>query len=249
MNCLNSQETNCGPLIRDDPRPRPGEALPGPLHDRLDVPLGHALADLPVDEEPAVTVEEATEVEERPADVDVRDIDVPVLMRPQGLLEAPPLLGGLAPAGRELAGGLEHAVDAGGADGDDVGVQHHVGQPPVPFQGVAVMEGHDSGLLPVLQPGGAGDRSVVPVGSPQPSVPAAELAHGDPQPSDQEHQRDPGAAGPVPDETDDRIPGGLGNPRSVQSSPSSFFSLICSSMSSERTSCLRWSFCSRAAIR
>src|SRR5512135_151075 len=130
-------------VIRDDPRPRPGEALAGPLHDRLDVPLGHALADLPVDEEPAVAVEEATEVEERPADVEVRDIDVPVLMRPRGLLETPPLLRGLPPAGRELAGGLEDAIDAGGADGHDVGVQHHVRQPSVSLPGVAVMEGHD----------------------------------------------------------------------------------------------------------
>ncbi len=54
--------------------------------------------------------------------------------------------------------------------------------------------------------------------------------------------------GPMPDELDECITGGLGNPGSVQSSPSSFFSLICSSMSSERTSCLRWSFCSRRAI-
>ena len=66
-----------GAVIRDDPRPRRGESLPGPLHDGLDVLLGHARADLPVDEEPTAAVEEAAEVEEGPADVDVRNIDVP----------------------------------------------------------------------------------------------------------------------------------------------------------------------------
>jgi hypothetical protein len=86
-----------GAVIRDDPRPSLGEAFPGALHDRLDVPLGHALADLPVDEEPAAAVEQTAEVEERPADVDVRNIDVPVLVRPQGLLEALPFLGGACP--------------------------------------------------------------------------------------------------------------------------------------------------------
>jgi hypothetical protein len=39
-----------------------GEALPGALHDRLDLSLGHALADLPMDDEPDVAVEEASDV-------------------------------------------------------------------------------------------------------------------------------------------------------------------------------------------
>ena len=40
----------------------------------------------------------------------------------------------------------------------------------------------------------------------------------------------------------------VGNPESVQSSPRAFFSWTCSSMSSERTSCLRCSLASRSAI-
>ena len=106
-----------------------------------------------------------------------------------------------------------------------------------------------AGLLPILQPEVAGDPGVVLVGCPQPPAPAVELARGDPQPSRASRQTGrPVRVGPVADEVDDRIAGGLGNPGSVQSSPSSFFSLICSSMSSERTSFLRWSFCSRRAI-
>src|SRR4051794_6926333 len=46
------------PVVRDDPGPRIGEPLARPLDDRLDLGLGHALTDLPVDEEPAVAVEE-----------------------------------------------------------------------------------------------------------------------------------------------------------------------------------------------
>src|SRR5215813_7167791 len=77
-------------VVRDDPRPLPGEALASPLDDRLHFGLGHALADLPVDDEPAAAVEEAAEVEEGPGDVDVGDVDVPVLMGPQWLMEAFP---------------------------------------------------------------------------------------------------------------------------------------------------------------
>src|SRR5512135_119102 len=78
------------PVVRDDPGPRVWIPLARPLDDRLDIGLGHALADLPVDNEPAATVEEAAEVEERPGDVDVRDVDVPVFVGPQRLLKAFP---------------------------------------------------------------------------------------------------------------------------------------------------------------
>jgi len=46
-----------------------------------------------VNDESAVAVEDAAQEEEGLADVEVGDIDVPVLMRPQGLLEARPLAG------------------------------------------------------------------------------------------------------------------------------------------------------------
>ena len=65
-----------------------------------------------------------------------------------GAVEALSLLGRLAASGSQLAGRLEHTVNAGGADGHDIRVEHHVGQPPISFQGVEVMEGDDRGLLP-----------------------------------------------------------------------------------------------------
>src|SRR6266511_4327580 len=76
------------PVVRDDPRARIGKSFPCPLDDCLDVGLGHALSDLPMDDEPAAAVEEAAEVKERPGDVDVGDVDMPVLVDPQGLLKA-----------------------------------------------------------------------------------------------------------------------------------------------------------------
>ena len=186
---------------------------------------------------------------EGPADVEVGDIDVPVLMRPQGLLEALPLAGWSPPSRSQFAGRLEHAVDTGGADGHDIGVEHHVRQPPIALLGIEVVEGDDGRLLPILQPEVAGDATVVLVGCPQPPAPAVELTAGQSQPSQEPPDRQLSAPRPAGDELDDRIPDGLGNPDAVQSSPSTFFSLICSSMSSERTSCLRWSFCSRSVIR
>jgi hypothetical protein len=59
-----------------------------------------------VHDETAVAVEDAAQEEEGPADVEVGDIDVPVLVRPQGLLEAGPLLGRLSPRGASLPAAL-----------------------------------------------------------------------------------------------------------------------------------------------
>ena len=56
------------------------------LDDELDVGLGHRLAQLPVDA--AVAVEHGAQVVERPADVDVGDVDVPVVVRAEGLDES-----------------------------------------------------------------------------------------------------------------------------------------------------------------
>src|SRR4051812_10381960 len=77
-----------GAVVRDDAGPLAGEPLTPPLDDHLDLGLDHALADLPVDDEPAPAVQQAAEVEEGPGDVDVRIVDVRVLVRPKGLLEA-----------------------------------------------------------------------------------------------------------------------------------------------------------------
>ena len=66
-------------------RQRIAEPLPSTLKNRLDVQLGHSLADLPMEEVPAVTVEDVAEREELFADIDVSNLDVPVLMRLQRL--------------------------------------------------------------------------------------------------------------------------------------------------------------------
>src|SRR6476661_5485466 len=143
----------------------------------------------------------------------------------------------------------EHAVDARRADGDDVGVEHHEGEPAVAFQRMAGVEVEDGRLLPRLEPPVAGDQCVVLVGQAVARPPAVELAGGDAEPADESPDGDLGALRPIPDEVDDRVAGVVGNPELGQSSPSSFFSLICSSINSATTSFLRWSLSRRAEMR
>ena len=58
MNSLKSLAMNCGPLSLMIRGRCVGELFPSPLHDGFHVALGHALANLPVDDRAAVAVEE-----------------------------------------------------------------------------------------------------------------------------------------------------------------------------------------------
>jgi hypothetical protein len=59
------------PVVRNDARPLAEKLLSGPLNDRLHLELFHGIADLPVDDKPAVAIEDAAQKIERPADIDV----------------------------------------------------------------------------------------------------------------------------------------------------------------------------------
>jgi PKD repeat protein len=113
------------PIVGDDPRADIGELLACPLDQQLDPPFGHRLVDLPVHDGAAVAVQQRGQVVEGPADVQVRDVHVPVLVGLDGVLEAGALARRRAVELLQPAGLLEHPVDAGGADGHHVSVEHH----------------------------------------------------------------------------------------------------------------------------
>lgn len=79
-------------------------------------------------------------------------------------------------------------------------------------------------------------------------LPGVPLAGMDAQPVDELLGSEIGLVDPAVDEINDRVTRVMGNPRATQSSPRSFFSATCSSISSERTSFLRESFSLRALI-
>src|SRR4029077_20790638 len=74
------------------------------------------------------------------------------------------------------------------------------------------------------------------------------LGGGQAQPEQEAQHGEAGLVGPPVDEVNDGVADVVGDPEAAQSPPSSFFRPTCSSMSSDRTSCLRWSFSSSAAI-
>src|SRR5262245_23121230 len=92
-----------------------------PLQDDLDVRLGHRLADVPVHDIPAETVEDAAQIVERSDDVAVGNIDVPVMMRGHWLCECRALSSTACPSTSTRSCLAEHSPHAGRADHHDVG--------------------------------------------------------------------------------------------------------------------------------
>src|SRR4051812_38682839 len=168
-------------------------------------------------------------------------------MGPQGLDEPLALGGGLGVVPVHESGGLEDAIDTGGAAGDDVCIEHHEGQAAIALQGEEGMEVEDGLLLLGVEPVVAWDPGVVLVGLAVAVLPGVPLGGGQAEPEQEAGDGKAGLAGPAVDEIDDLVAGVVGNPETVQSSPSAFFSRTCSSMSSERTSCLRCSLAWRSA--
>jgi hypothetical protein len=118
---------------------------------------------------------------------------------------------------------LEHAIDAGWADGDDIGIEHHEGKPAVAFERVFGVVVDDRSFLPILEPPVTRDQRVVLVGQAVALPPIVKLAGGDTEPGDEPLDGDLGMLRPVGDVVDDGVADVMGNPGLGQSSPSSFF--------------------------
>ncbi len=145
-------------------------------------------------------------------------------------------------------GAFEDAVDAGRAAGDDVGIEHHEGQAAVAFERVLAGEGADALFLVVGEPVVARHPGVVLVDLAEALFPVVELAGADADPGQEATDGDLRLVAPVADEIDDVVAGVVGHPAAVQISPRLFFSRMCSSISSARTSFLRWSLASSCSI-
>src|SRR5258707_3200218 len=143
----------------------------------------------------------------------------------------------------------QHPPYAGRTHCHDVGVQHHECEPPVAFQRILQMEIDDGLLFPVLQPKVPGNPTVVLVDAAVAFSPIVELAAAHAQPTNESPGADLTSLRPAPHEIHDLVPHVVRHPDPVQSSPSSFFSAMCSPISSARTSSLRWIFFSRYAMR
>jgi len=103
-------------------------------------------------------------------------------------------------------------VDGGGADGDDVLVDHHEGEATVAVERVLLMKIEDGLLLFGGEPVIAGDAPVVLVGLPVALFPRVELPAMDADPRDEAAYGDLCPLGPLRGEVDDGVADVGGSP-------------------------------------
>ena len=204
-----------GTVVGDDAGRDVGEAFPCPLHNLLDIGLGHGFTNLPMNRETGAAIQEAAQVVEGAGDVEVRDIDVPVLVGTQRLDEALALGGGRGRVAVEQAGPLEDAVNAGGTTGGNVVVEHHEGQSAVALHRKEGVEVEDGLLLLVFEPVITWDPGVMFVGLAVAILPGVPLGGGDADPQKEAGDGDAGLVIPALDKIDDLVTGIVGNPESV----------------------------------
>ena len=77
-------------IVRDNARLRLRVLFLGAFQNYFDIRFPHRLAQIPMHEETAEPVQNAAQVIERATQVDVGNVNMPVLMRLQGLLETAP---------------------------------------------------------------------------------------------------------------------------------------------------------------
>src|SRR5215467_2986652 len=87
MNSLKSRAMNLRAIVGDDSRLRFRVLLLGSLQDHFDISFPHGLPQIPMHEETTEPIQNAAQVIEGAAQVDVGNVDMPVLVRLQRLLE------------------------------------------------------------------------------------------------------------------------------------------------------------------
>ena len=173
-------------VIRDDPRMHIRIGFPCPLQNDFHVRFGHRFPNLPVDNVPAVAVQDGAQIVKRPGDIDIRHIHMPVLMRLQRLPESGALARRAAVIPTlEQTGVREHPIGRAGADGHDVGIEHHVRQTTISLAGMRQKVIHDRLFLLVLKPKVSGNPVVMLVDPAIAFLPVVEFASGNPDPANQ----------------------------------------------------------------
>ena len=163
-------------------------------------------------EEAAIAIQDAAQVEKGAADVDVADVDVPVLVGTQGLHEAGSFLGGLLVVPVQTPGFLEDAPDGLGAAGDEVLVEHAESQATIAVERMGVVIVHDGTFLLGQEPVVARNAGAVFIDLAVALLPVEELGTMDVQPGDEALLGQLGFFGPEGDEVDDLVAHVMRNP-------------------------------------
>ena len=202
-------------VIGDDPRTLLGMLFLGPLQYDLHVRLRHRLADLPVHDGAAVSVQDTAQVIKRASDVHITDVGVPMSMGSRRLVEPFAFATGLGCTAADQTAFFQDAIDTGRTGRHHVGVQHHVGQPSIALQWILVVKANDCRTFFDGQPMISWNPAVVLVDLTVALLPVVELSGLDADPANDMLGGNLGFVLPVAYVIDDDVADFVGNPASV----------------------------------
>lgn len=194
-----------GAIVGDDPGGRLRKLFHGSLKNDFNVFFGHSFSQFPMDDVPTAAVKDAAQIVKSATQVDVRDVYMPVLMRFEGLHKACTFFGCFTVPAAEQFSSTQDTINATGADGNNISIEHHEGQSAIAFQRMLEIEIDNGLLLPIFQPEVAGNQSVVFIDLAISALPVVILTGRNTQPSDKMRHCDAGAFGPAFNEIDHGI--------------------------------------------
>ncbi len=122
---------------------------------------------------------------------------------------------------------MQDAPDAGGAAGDDVGIEHHEGEPAIAFEGIGDGEVDDAAFFVACEPVIAWDPGVVLVDFAVAFLPVVELGSAQADPAEEAADGNFGLVGPGVDEIDEAVAGVMRHPAALVRGPQDFFLTAC----------------------
>jgi len=209
-------------VVGDDPGFRFRIFLPRSLQNNFDLHFGHRFTQIPMNDRTTKAIQNAAQVIEGAAHVDVGNIDVPMLVRMWWLLETAPLARRLTLPTGEQSGLPEYPPNAGGANGHNIAVQHHERQSSMAFQGMFSVEVDDGLPFPRCEPEITGNPTVVLIDAPVALSLVVKLAGSHAQPVDESSDADLRFFRPAADEIHHQVPHIVRHPHFGQSSPRFF---------------------------
>lgn len=163
----------------------------------------------------AVTIEDAAQVIKRSANIQIRYINMPMLMRFLRPDKPIALAGEDGIPSFQQPGQAENPVDTAGTDSDHIGIQHHEGQASVALGWMKPIIINDHLFLPVLQPIITGDPMVVFVDFPVTTPPVIKLTGADLQPADKNTCGNISLSAPETDKINYLVARVVGNPSGI----------------------------------
>ena len=211
------------PVIGDNPRPGLRISFFGPLQDNLNIRFRHLFPDLPVNDETAAAIENAAQIIERAADIEIRHIDMPMFKGLQRLDETGTLETLFPVPFLQQTCLPKNAPGTAGADRNDISVQEHERQPTVALKRIAQGKFDDGLPFPRFKPEVTWDQSIMFIDFAVTQGPCIKLALRHGQPGYDAFQRHFRFLAPLLAEVNNGVADIMGNPTAIQSSPSSFF--------------------------